>query len=74
MNVHGPGSREAGGSRQERHRLHKQMANVHVASPDDLSDADYSALVQSLIDDEDDVEAVFSMLKCSMIEAGTYYE
>ena len=30
--------------------------------------------VQSLIDDVDDVEAEFSMLKCSMIEDGTYFE
>jgi hypothetical protein len=30
-------------------------------------------LVESLIDDEDDIEAEFSMYKCSMIKAGTYY-
>ena len=46
--------------------------NVHAS--DELSDADYSALVEALIDEEDDVEAEFSMLKCSMIEAGTYFE
>ena len=37
--------------------------STHVAEHD-LSDADYSALVESLLDDEDDVEAEFSMLKC----------
>ena len=45
--------------------------NVHPS--DALSDEAYSALVESLIDDEDDVEAEFSMLKCSMIEEETYY-
>ena len=49
------------------------MSSTHMAS-DDLSDADYSALVESVIDDEDDVEAEFSMLKCSMIEDETYHE
>ena len=44
------------------------------AHPSDLlSDKEYSAMVESFIDEEDDVEAEFSMLKCSMIEAGTYY-
>ena len=38
-----------------------------------LSNKDYAALVQSLIDDEDDVEAEFSMYKCAMIKEGTYY-
>ena len=47
------------------------MANLHPS--DGLSDEAYSALVDSLIDDEDDVEAEFSMLKCAMIEDGTYY-
>ena len=48
--------------------------SANLASSDDLSDADYSALVESLIDDEDNVKAEVSMLKCSMIKAGTYYE
>ena len=42
-----------------------------------MSDADYSALVPSRVtdhDDEDDVEVEFSMLKCSMVKVGTYYE
>ena len=47
--------------------------STHVA-PDELSDEAYSALVQSLIDDEDGVDAEFSMLKCQMIEDGTYFE
>ena len=47
--------------------------SIHVAEHG-LSDVDYSALVESLLDDEDDVEAEFSMLKCSMIEDGMYYE
>ena len=48
--------------------------SAHVASSDDLSDSAYAALlVKSLIDDEDDVEAEFLMLKCSMIEDGTYF-
>ena len=47
--------------------------SAHVAEVE-LSDADYSALVQSLIADEDDVEAEFSMLKCSMIEDEAYFE
>ena len=34
---------------------------------------EYAALVDSLLDDEDDVESEFSMLKCQMIEDGTYY-
>ena len=45
--------------------------NAHPS--DELSDEAYSALVQSHIDDEYDVEAEFSMLKCSMIEDGTYF-
>ena len=48
--------------------------NVHQGSDCDLlSNEDYAALVESLIDDEDDVEAEFSMYKCAMIEDGTYY-
>ena len=48
--------------------------NVHQGNDCDLlSNKDYAALVESLIDDEDDVEAEFSMYKCAMIEAGTYY-
>ena len=30
-------------------------------------------LVESLLDDEDEFEFEFSMLKCQMIEDGTYY-
>ena len=40
---------------------------------DDLSNEDYAALVESLVDEEDDVEAEFSMYKCQMIKDGTYY-
>ena len=40
---------------------------------DDLSNEDYAALVESLVDEEDDVEAEFSMYKCQMIRDGTYY-
>ena len=40
---------------------------------DDLSKEDYAALVESLVDEEDDVEAEFSMYKCQMIKDGTYY-
>ena len=35
---------------------------------DELSNKDYAALVESLIDEEDDVEAEFSMYKCQMIQ------
>ena len=35
---------------------------------DESSCKAYSALVESFIDEEEDVEAEFSMLKCSMIE------
>ena len=34
---------------------------------------EYAALVESLLDDEDGVESKFSMLKCQMVEDGTYY-
>ena len=40
---------------------------------DDLSNEDYAALVESLVDEEDDVEAEFSMYKCQMIKDGTYF-
>ena len=40
---------------------------------DELSNKDYAALVESLIDEEDDVESEFSMYKCQMIKDGTYY-
>jgi hypothetical protein len=46
----------------------------HAVSCDELSNEAYSALVESLIDEEDDMEAEFSMYKCAMIEAGTYYQ
>ena len=45
--------------------------NVHAS--DLLSDEAYAALVDSLIDDEDDVESEFSPYKCAMIRDGTYY-
>ena len=49
-------------------------SNVHVDNACDLlSNKDYAALVESLIDDEDDMEAEFSMYKCAMIKDGTYY-
>ena len=49
----------------------EMKANLHPS--DALSNETYSALVESLIDEEDDVEAEFSMYKCAMIKAGTYY-
>ena len=49
----------------------EMKANLHPS--DALSNEAYSALVESLIDEEDDVEAEFSMYKCAMIKAGTYY-
>ena len=42
-----------------------QFTNYHAC--DFLSNKDYTALVDSLLDDEDDVEAEFSMYKCQMI-------
>ena len=45
-----------------------------VSSYDELSDEAYSALVESLIDEEDDMESEFSMYNCAMIKAGTYYQ
>ena len=45
--------------------------NYHAC--DLLSNKEYTALVDSLLDEEDDVEPEFSMLKCQMIEDGTYY-
>ena len=50
-----------------------KLSNTHMVS-DELSEADFSALVESLLDDENGVESKFLMLKCSMIEDGTYYE
>ena len=51
-------------------------ANVHGWAGDDDHDTcmEYAALVESMLGDEDDVETEFSMLKCQMIEDGTYYE
>ena len=46
---------------------------THAMPSDALSDEAYSALVESLIDEKDDVESEFSMYKCAMIKAGTYY-
>ena len=34
---------------------------------------EYAALVESLIDEEDDMEAEFSMMKTQTIENGSYY-
>jgi hypothetical protein len=48
-------------------------ALTHYNATDFMSNSEYSALVESLIDDEDDVEAEFSMYKCQMIKDGTYY-
>ena len=49
-------------------------SNVHVDNACDLlSNKDYAALVESLMDDEDDMEPEFSMYKCAMIKDGTYY-
>ena len=50
-----------------------KKVNLHATPSDGLSDEAYSSLVESLLDDEDDVESEFSMLKCAMIEDGTYY-
>ena len=47
--------------------------STHAMPSDALSDEAYSALVESLIDEKDDVESEFSMYKCAMIKAGTYY-
>ena len=47
--------------------------STHAVSCDELSNEAYSALVESLIDEEDDIEAEFSMYKCQMIKDGTYY-
>ena len=33
----------------------------------------HAAMVESLVDEEDDVEAEFSMMKTQMIANGTYY-
>ena len=58
----------------------KQDALVYETAPftnyhacDFLSNKEYTALVDSLLDEEDDVEAEFSMYKCQMIKDGTYY-
>ena len=52
--------------------------NMHLewmASEEHAECVAYSALVESLLEhDEDDVESEFSMLKCSMIEDGPYYD
>jgi len=47
--------------------------STHAVSCDELSNEAYSALVESLIDEEDDMESEFSMMKCAMIKDGTYY-
>ena len=48
-----------------------QFTNYHAC--DFLSNKEYTALVDSLLDEEDDVEPEFSMYKCQMIKDGTYY-
>ena len=48
-------------------------SNVHEFPSDLLSNEDYAALVESLLDDEDGVEAEFSMYKCAMMKNGTYF-
>ena len=52
--------------------------SAHVASCDDLAEATRrtrrSSSRCSILDDEDNVESEFSMLKCLMIKDGTYYE
>ena len=51
-------------------------SNVHEFPSDLLSNEDYAAfgaLVESLLDDEGDVEAEFSMCKCAMMKNGTYF-
>ena len=40
---------------------------------DELSNEAYAAMIESLIDEEDDVEAEFSMMETHMIANGTYY-
>ena len=53
-------------------------SNIHhdhdewMASEEHAECKAYSALVESLLDDEDNIESEFSMLKCAMIEDGTY--
>ena len=42
-------------------------AMTHYNATDFMSNAEYSALVESLVDEEDDVEAEFSMCKSQMI-------
>ena len=49
----------------------RAFTNYHAC--DFLSNKEYTALVDSLLDEEDDVEAEFSMYKCQMIKDGTYY-
>ena len=51
----------------------KKMTNTHEFPSELLSNEDYNALVESLIDEEDDMESEFSMYKCAMIKDGTYY-
>jgi len=48
-------------------------AMTHYNATDFMSNAEYSALVESLVDEEDDVEAEFSMYKTQMIKDGAYY-
>ena len=53
--------------------VYAPSSNVHEFPSELLSNEEYAALVESLIDEEDDVEAEFSMYKCAMIKDGTYY-
>ena len=46
---------------------------THYNATDFMSSDEFSALVESLVDEEDDVEAEFSMYKSQMIKDGAYY-
>ena len=49
-------------------------AMTHYNATDFMSNMEDSAMVESLLDDEDDVESEFSAYKTRMIEDGTYYK
>ena len=47
-------------------------AMTHYNATDFMSNAEYSALVESLVDEEDEVEVELSLYKTQMIKDGTY--
>ena len=78
VHVQGQGGREACGSARERDCVQAEGEHPRLGGrrrPQRTRSAwkEYAKLVESLLDDEDGVEAEFSMLKCQMIEDGTYY-